>query len=173
MPSKNYLATETSFVWGESGGSGVTKLLDMGGLAASTGIACGAYQDLGVSPRADLYEVELYIDGFASGTLVVGTTVDLFIVQSNATTGFDGAPTTDPTSSVEGTITTDQARNGYYVGSVFCTTTTTGQVLRSRFVVRLTGRYAAPVVANRTAGPLKTASDNHRVTITPIPYESQ
>lgn len=172
MPSKNYIAPETANVWGESGGSGVTKLLDMGGLAASTGIACGAYLDLGSGSRSDLYEVELTIDGFG-GSITVGTTVDLYFIQSNDSTSFDGAPTTAPTTSAEGTITANQARNGYYAGSVFATDTASGQILRAKFVCRFTGRYIAPVVANRTSQALNNSGDDHRVIVTPIPYESQ
>lgn len=171
MPSKNYINTETAFVWGESGGSGVTKLMDLGGLAANA-VACGAYQDLGAAPRSDLFEVEIYIDGFG-GAITVGTTVDLFVLQSNDGTNFDGMPTTAPTASVQGTVTALEARNGYYAGSVFAHVTTAGQQLRARFVCRFTSRYICPVVINRTSQALLASGDDHRVIITPIPYESQ
>ncbi len=171
MPSKQYLSQETGTVWTDSGGD---KLLDLGGLAASTGIKCGAYLDLGAAPRADLYQVVFFVDGLDSGTATAGQTVDLFFIQSDDATNFDGAPTTAPGASSEGTITVDQARNALYVGSVSVfTTTEADNLMQGRFVARFTGRYVAPVVINRTGATLNGTSDDHEVRLIPIPPESQ
>lgn len=170
MPSKSYINPETSKVWTDTGGD---KLLDLGGLTGTP--KCGAYLDLGAAPRADMFEVELFIDNFASGTVSVGQTVDLFFTQSNATTGFDGRLTTDPTTSAEGTVSADQVRNLLFACSaVIISATATSNLIQARAVVRLTSRYVAPVVYNRTSsGVLKSSSDAHKVTLTPIPQEGQ
>lgn len=171
MPSKRYIAPENSVTWTNSGGD---KLLDLGGLpiTTSSNIAVGAYLDRGSGSRADVYEVEFFINGFDVGP-AVGGAVQLFFAQSNATTGFDGPLATDPTSSAQGTLTdADVLMNLKFAGSVIAYDTSTAQNLLARFRVRLTGRYIAPVVYNR-ANTLESTADTHRVTIRPIPYESQ
>lgn len=168
MASKNYIQNETPKVWTDAGGD---KLLDLGGLASGA-VACGAYLDLGAAPRCDVYQVEMFIDGFDTAP-TVGRTVDLFFTQSEDGTNFDGVPTTAPTSSTQGTVTGDQTRNLLYAGSLAAYSTTAGLELRGRFVVRLTSRYVAPVVFNRVDDPLLSTSDAHKITLTPIPYESQ
>jgi len=171
MASKSYQASETARTWSDSGTSS-DELLDMGGLAASGGIACGSYWDLGASPRADTYEVELFIDGFDTAP-VVGQIVECWITQSNATTGFDGQLTTDPGDATEGTATVAQAENCTHACAVRVYSTTAGDELQKRQTVRLTGRYIAPIVINRTEDVLLSTSDAHMVTITPIPQEGQ
>jgi len=168
MPSKSYISPEASVTWADSGGD---KLLDLGGLAAGS-VKCGAYADLGSGARSDIYELELFIDGFGSAP-TVGQTVDLFITQSNDGTNFDGEPSAAPGSSSEGTVTANQALNMLYVGSVVVASTTAADGLRARFSARLTGRYVAPVVINRTAVALLGTADAHRVILTPTPQESQ
>lgn len=169
MPSKSYINPETTVVWTDTGGD---KLLDLGGLSASSGIACGAYLDLGASARADLYEIVMIIDGFG-GAPTVGQTVDLFITQSNNGTEFDGQASTAPTSSAQGTVTTEQTRNMLYAGSAVVHLANASAVLQARFIVRLTGRYVAPVVVNRTGQALLASGDDHEVRMTPVPQEMQ
>lgn len=168
MASKSYMQVETATEWTDSGGD---KLMDLGGLAAD-GVVCGAYLDLGAAPRADLYEVEILIDGFDTAP-VVGQTIALWFTQSNATTGFDGRITTDPTSSAEGTATAEQASNCLPAGGVRVYSTTAADELQSRRVIRLTGRYVAPIVINHTADALLSTSDSHKIILTPIPQEAQ
>ena len=168
MANKIYMAAETSITWTDSGGD---ETLDMGGLAADA-VDCGSYHDLGSGSRSEYYEIELFIDGFDTAP-VVGETVDLYFTQSNATTAFDGAPSTDPTTSAEGTVTTDQLPNLLYVGSVTVTSTTAATNLQARFIARLTARYVAPVVHNDTADALLSTADSHKVVLTPIPPEVQ
>ena len=145
--------------------------MDCGGLAADA-VRCGSFHDLGASPRSEWYEVEFLISGFDTAP-VVGEGVDLYFTQSLATTGFDGSPSTDPTDTVEGTVTVDQLKNLLFIGSAIVVSTTAADDLRMRAVVRLTSRYAAPVVHNNTADALLSTSDAHMVTLTPIPQEVQ
>ena len=87
MANKIYQAVETARTWSDAVTSS-DELLDLGGLAAD-GVVCGSFHDLGAAPRSDLYEVEFLIDGFDTAP-VVGEMVELWMTQSNATTGFDG-----------------------------------------------------------------------------------
>ena len=174
MPSKSYIAPETSTTWTDSGGD---KLLDLGGLATASA-KVGAYLDRQPSgtARADIFEVEVFIDAFVSGggNPTVGNTVDLYFTQSNATTGFDGVLATDPTSSAEGSLTDlDSLPNLLYVGSVTVYQASETLTLKARFVTRLTSRYVAPVIVNRTGRALKSSSDAHKVVLIPIPQEGQ
>ena len=171
MPSKSYQASEADTTWSDAGTTS-DKLMDAGALAANGGVVCGAYLDLGVAPRSDIYEAELFIDGFDTAP-VVGEMVELWFTQSDDATDFDGRPTTAPTASAEGTITVDQAMNCTNAVSVRVASTTAGDDLQRRRTIRLTGRYVAPVLINRTADILLSTSDAHMVTLTPIPQESQ
>ena len=169
MPSKSYINPEASTTWADTGGD---KLLDLGG-ATSSAPVMGAYKDLGVAPRADMYEVEFFIDELQA-TPTVGEVIDLYFSQSKDGTTFDGEPTTAPTTSAQGTITSAQLSNLLYVGSlVVISVTGSDNNLRGRFVTRLTSRYVSPVVMNRSHEALKAASDAHRVILTPIPQEGQ
>lgn len=170
--SLSYIAVGADVEWTDAGNS-PDKALDLGGLAAA-GVVCGAYLDLGDTPRADIYEAELFIDGLQSGSGVVGSTVDLYFIESHDGTAFDGRPTSAPTDSAEGTITADQLRNATYVGSVSVfDTTEANDLMQARFVTRLTGRFVAPVVVNRTAVLLNATSDHHFVKLRAIPIDMQ
>lgn len=169
--STEYIAPETTTEWTD-GDNTPDKLLDLAGLTDATGIACGAYLDLGEAPRTLEYEFTLHIDGFASGTALLGETIDLYVIESNDGSNFDGRPSTAPTASTEGTITVDQTRNAKYVGSVRVTTTTEADnLLQGRFITKLSGRYVAPVIINRTGGVPTSSSDYHFVQLTPIPVD--
>lgn len=170
--AKVYHAPETTVEWTDNDNT-PDELLDLGGLAAGA-VACGAYLDLGAGPRADLFEVEFFIDGLGAGTGVVGSTVDLLFIQSNDATNFDGKPTTAPGDTTQGTITTDQLRNAQAVGSVAVySTTEADNLMQGRFITKLTGRYVAPVVVNRTAVALNASTEHHYVRLTPIPADIQ
>ncbi len=172
MPTKSYIAPETATVWTDSGGD---KLLDLGNLSGGGGgIAVGAYLDLGSGSRTNWYEVEMKIDGFASSP-AVGDKVDIMFAQSNATTGFDGQLTADPTASTQGSISSvQQLENLTKVLLLRAVSTTAGDVIQGRAIVKFTGRFVAPVVINRSVGAaLKGTSDSHTVTLTPIPQEGQ
>ena len=153
----------TATVWTDTGGD---KLLDLGSLAADA-VAMGAYLDLGASPRPTWHTFELLIDGFDTAP-VVGETVLLYFSQSIATTNFDGNPTTDPTATVQGTITKDQLKNclGPFIARVY--STTAGDELKITGKVELLGRYVSPIVHNSTADALLGTSDAHKLTLIPI-----
>lgn len=170
MPSKSYQASETARTWSDAGTTS-DELLDLGSLAAD-GVVMGSFHDLGASPRSDVYEVELLIDGFDTAP-VVGEVVELWLSQSNSTTGFDGQPTTDPTTTAQGTMTAEQAENCTFACAARVYSTTAADELQKRATVRITGRYVSPVVINRTADALLGTSDAHLITITPIPQEGQ
>lgn len=170
MASKSYQASETARTWSDAG-TGSDELMDLGGLAAD-GVVCGSYWDLGASPRSDIYEVELFIDGFDAAP-VVGDMVELWFTESKATTLFDGQLTADPTDAAEGTATIAQTENCTFACAARVYSTTAGDELQKRATIRLTGRYVAPIVINRTADVLLSTSDAHMVTLTPIPQEGQ
>lgn len=133
----------------------------------------GAFLDLGVAPRPKRHKVVFLLTGFATAP-VVGETVLLYFSQSDATTLFDGVPTTDPTLTVEGTMTENQIKNiGIPVVILSVVSTTAGDDLQARAEINLTGRYVAPVVHNNTADVLLGTADAHKITLTPIPDEIQ
>lgn len=171
--AKVYIAPETTIEWSDSGNT-PDENMDMGGLSASGGVVMGEYHDLGAGPRADIYEVEFFVDGLGTGTVSVGETIDILISQSNDTTGFDGQPSVAPTSSSEGTITLDQATNAMPIGTVSAfDATEANNLIQGRFVIRLTGRYVAPIVINRTGAAFNASGDHHFFKLTPIPADIQ
>jgi hypothetical protein len=170
--SLSYITPGAKTEWTDAS-TGGDKLMDMGGLAAA-GVVCGAYLDLGDVPRADMYEFEFFVDGLQSGSGVVGSTVDLFVIESDDGTTFDGRPSTAPTASTQGTITADQLTNAKYVGSLSVfDTTEANNLMQGRFVARLTGRYVAPVVINRTAVSFNATTEHHFVKLREIPIDMQ
>ncbi|MFQ5471185.1 MAG: hypothetical protein ACE5EH_12955 [Gammaproteobacteria bacterium] len=171
MPNKVYINPETPRTWSDAGTTS-DELMDLGGLVAD-GVVCGSFWDRGVAPFAEDFDVELFIDGFNTAP-VVGETILLYFTESDGTTGFDGRPTTDPTDTAEGTVTTDQIKNlGVPAVIVSVVSTTAGDNLQARAKIKLTKRYVAPVVHNNTADALLSTSDAHMVTLTPIPPEIQ
>lgn len=170
MANKIYINPETTITWLNTGGD---ELLDLGGADGDSGdVAVGSFHDLGSGVRSEWYDWELFIDGFATAP-VVGETADLYLIQSNETTSFDGNPTTDPTTTVQGAATTDQLRNMTYVGSAVVYSITAGDELKVHGVVRLTQRYVSPVVHNNTADDFAISGDAHSFKLTPIPPEVQ
>ena len=155
--------------WTDTGGD---KLMDLGGLA-SDGLVMGAFLDLGASPRTTLYSFELTIDGFDTAP-VVDEIVTLKFSMSNATTNFDGNPTTDPTTSAAGTITAAQSKNLQVFGGVASVySTTAGDELKISGIVELFGRYVSPVIENETADALLSTADAHTLILTPISQDIQ
>ena len=167
--NKVYVAPETSITWTDTGGD---ELLDIGGQSAGA-IDMGSFSDLGSGSHAELFNIEVTIDGFDTAP-VVGETVDVYLSFSNATTNFDGNPTTDPTTSAEGTITVAQSKNTMAVGSLTVYSTTAGDELKATFQnVRITSRYVSVIVHNNTADALLSTSDAHKVILIPSPPEIQ
>ena len=170
MPStKLYISPGNETVWSHAGAD---RLLDARGLLYSGGCACGALLDLGPAPRADRYEVELFVDGFSGGDPNMGGIVAVYFIQSEDGVNWDGPPTTAPTVSAQGTVTFAQARHGKFAVAVHVVSTTRTDTMRGRRVLRLTSRYVAPVIVN-FADELLNSSGNHRVTLRAIPYEQQ
>lgn len=171
MAGEIYQASETARTWSDAGTTS-DEDLDLGGLSA-TSARIGSYWDLGASPRADVYEVEVFIDGFDSAP-TIGDSIDVYISQSSDASNFDGVPDSAPTDTADQALAdTDAVANMTYVGSVLVKTTTAADNLLARFPVRLTSRYIAPCVVNNTAVALLSSSDAHIVTITPIPQQIQ
>lgn len=170
MANLVYMLPETSFTWNNTGG-GAANLLDLGGLASGA-LAMGSFQDLGSGARSEIYQFEMFIDGFDTPP-IVGETIVLYFSQSNSTTNFDGNPTTDPTVSAEGTITIDQAKNVTLAGIANVYSIVAGDKLKITGTVRLTSRYVSPVVHNNTSDALLSTADNHLITLTPIPPQIQ
>ena len=169
MTSKLHLSPGNPIVWTHTGGD---RLLDARGLTFSGGCACGALLDLGLAPRADSYEVELFIDGFSDGDPIQGYPVAVYFIQSTDGVNFDGAPTVAPTISTEGAVTLSQAKHGKFAVAVRVVSTTRTDTMRGRRVLRLTSRYVAPVIVNFVDEILATTG-SHTVTLREVPYESQ
>ncbi len=91
----------------------------------------------------------------------------------NATTVFDGEPTTDPTDTVEGTMTAAQIRNTMFIGAAVVWSTVQGNELKISGRTRIVHRYVSPVVYNNTADALESTSEFHFFRLTPIPPEIQ
>lgn len=168
--NKIYVAPEASITWTDTGGD---ELLDIGGQAADA-IDMGSFADLGPGSHAESFNIEVTIDGFDTQP-VVGKDVRLYLSFSNATTNFDGNPTTDPTTSAEGTITVAQAENNcLFVGSLIVYSTTAADELKTTFQnVIITSRYVAVIIHNGTADALLSTSDAHKIVLTPVPLEIQ
>jgi hypothetical protein len=169
MTSKLYISPGNPTVWSHAGAD---RLLDARGLTFNGGVACGALLDLGPAPRADRYEVELFVDGFSDGDPNPGGIICVYFLQSADGVNFDGPPTTAPTVSTEGTVTLAQSRHGKFAAAVQVVSTTRTDPLRGRRVLRLTSRYVAPVVVN-FADEVLGVTGNHSVTLREMPYESQ
>ncbi len=171
---KEYISPETTITWTDSGGD---ELLDLGGAAAGTS-TMGSFLDLesisasALVSRALDYEFEMTIDGFDTAP-VVGESVDLYWSQSNATTNFDGNPTSDPTTTAEGAIIENALKNLILSGSAIVYTTTAADELKISGMVQLPLRYVSPVVHNNTADALLSSSDAHSIKLTAIPKEIQ
>lgn len=162
---KIYIDSEATTTWTDSGGD---ELLDLGDLAADA-VVMGSFQDLGSGVRSLDYTFEFTISGFASDP-VVGETIDLYWSQSNATTGFDGMPTTDPTTTAEGTLSVNALKNLILSGSTVVHTTSQTDELKISGMVQLPLRYVSVVVHNNAADALQgTGTDTHSVVLTPIP----
>lgn len=170
MVNKIYINPETAVTWTNSGGD---ELMDLGAGGGADGVVMGSFLDLGSAARSEFYMYELTIDGFDTAP-VIGESVLLYLSFSNATTNFDGNPTTDPTTSAEGTMTTDQLRNllgPIAAASVY--STTAANELKVSGTVRIPFHYVSPVVHNDTADKLLSTSDAHTFILTPIPPELQ
>lgn len=169
MVSLNYIQEETATVWTDTGGD---KLLDLGSLGPGS-LAMGAYLDLGTLSKADWYEAVLKIDGYSSNASV-GDIFELWFAQSNDASNFDGQPTTAPGASTQGTITADQRFNCMPCLFIRAYSATLADVIQGRCRIKLTSRYIAPIVVNRSsAGVLQGTGDSHTLTLTPIPQEGQ
>lgn len=169
MANKILQAPETTITWKDSGGD---ELLDLGGLAADA-VAMGSYFDRGAASVAEEVEWEIFISGFDTPP-VIDDAINLFVSQSNVASAFDGAPTTDPTDSAEGTMTTDQLKNlGVPEGVVVAVSVNCGDNLQARFKGTLTGRYVSPVIHNDAADALQSVSDTHTIKMKRIPPEIQ
>lgn len=169
MANKIYINPETVVEWLNTGGD---LDMDLGGLAAD-GVQMGAYHDRGAGAQAHRWGFEFLVDGF--DTAPVGTeAVNLYISQSIATTNFDGNPTTDPTPTAEGTMTTGQLKNlGIPIGFANQVSTTAGDNLKITGETLITSRYFSPTVYNNTADALLSTADAHSLKMWPLPDEIQ
>ncbi len=168
MVNKLFINPETSITWTDSGGD---ELLDLGGLVAD-GVVMGSFLDLGSGARSSEYWYELTIDGFDAGP-IVGESVLLYLSFSNATTNFDGNPTTDPTATAQGTMTADQLRNVLQLDAAVVYSVTAANELKVSGRVFIGARFVSPVVHNDTIDVLLGTSDAHKFVLTPIPPELQ
>ena len=164
-----YVNPEASVTWTDTGGD---ELLDAGGLAADA-VVMGSFSDLGSGAHAENFNIEVTIDGFDTAP-VVGEAVDIWISTSNATTNFDGNPTTDPTTTAEGTMTTAQLDNSMRVGSLIVYSTTAGDELKTTFQnFSITSRYVSVIIHNNTADALLSTSDAHKIVLIPSSIQAQ
>lgn len=161
---KNRLSRGVVTEWLNTGGD---LDMDLGGLAADA-VQMGAFLDTGTVTRYQDYTFELLIDGFDTAP-VLGESVDLYFAQSEGTTNFDGNPTTDPTPTAEGVMTTAQLKNTLFAASAIVYSTTAGDELKITGTVRLNSRYVSPVVHNNTADALLSTADAHSLKLTPLP----
>ena len=166
-----FMKSGTPIVWTDAG-TGGDELLDAGGLAAD-GVVMGSFADLGSGARSEWYSVELLIDGFDTDP-VVGEGVEVWFSQSIATTNFDGNPTTDPTTTAEGTMTVAQLQNTDLVGAVLVYAIAQADELKATFnKVNLTSRYVSMIIHNNTVDALESTSEAHKVTLTPVSIQIQ
>ena len=172
MANEVYQKMGTAIVWGQTGTDGELQLDGM--LSGST--LAGSYLDRGdltSTPAPDLYIWELHIDGFGTSP-VTGETVNLYFAQSSNATNWDGELTSNPTDandSASGPSLT-MLNNQLFAGSLSVISTTAGDELTCRGLVRLLSRYISPVVYNATSDHL-ASTGNHTLTLTPTYYQSQ
>jgi hypothetical protein len=170
MVNKLYVNPEASRTWTDAA-TGGDELLDLGGLAAD-GVVMGSFHDLGVAPRSEFYMYELFIDSFDT-VPVIGQGILAYLSFSNTTTGFDGKPTTDPTTTAEGVMTADQLRNCLWLDGALVYSTGVGNEMKISGKVRIPFRYVSPIVHNDTDDPFDSTSESHSFILTPIPPELQ
>ena len=163
MPNKIYIAPETSHTWTDTGGD---DTLDLGGLAASTGVRQGDQWDRGAGSLAQLFIWRLIIDGFDTAP-VVGECVHAYLGFSDGTNHDGDLGTTDAASS------TVVLPNLLRIGATKVQTTTAGDELIKSGTVLIESRYITPVIWNATVDALLSTSDQHKFILTPVPYEVQ
>lgn len=169
MANEIYLSRGTTVAWLNTAGDEELDLGD-GALGLSGAVGVGSYRDFGAAPQPDEYEVEIDIDGFAAAP-VVGETVDVYITESNNSTLWTGPEA--PSNTVDSAGDVNRLPNLTYACSAVVRSTTAGDNLTAKGVVRSTARYIAPVVHNNTADDLLASGDAHAVRITPIYYQGQ
>lgn len=172
MSNEVYMKHGTAVIWTQGGAD---EELQLDGLASGATLGGSYYDrgDLSVSPGPDLFLWELHVDGFATSP-VVGETVNLYFTQSSDASKWDGELTSNPTASNDSPSgpTVAMLANQLFAGSLSVISTTSGDELTGRGLVRLYSRYVSPVVYNATADNL-SSTGNHTAILTPIFYQSQ
>lgn len=179
MANKLYVNPETATLWDDSASN---EDINTNALGSDDVSNCGSYIDLGSAARSEWYRWELFIDGFGTGTLAVGESVDLYFSTAQEgvnTDDFDGPPTGTPSTSagyaLDGTSAAERRQkllNLVPAGSVIAHTATTSEDFKASGRVKLPGRYVSPVVHNNTGAALASV-DTHVITLSPIPPELQ
>ena len=166
MPNEVLLKEGTALTWTDTGGD---YALDLGGLAATTGVRAGTEGDLGASPRAGKYRWTLVIDGFNSPPQV-GESVDLYLAFSH-----DGTQATrdGDLSGTDGGSSTVVLPNLLFLGSAIVQTIVAADELVCSGEVYISHRYVTPVVHNQVGDILLSTSDAHKFILTPLKDEVQ
>ena len=161
MPSKQYVAREAAVTWSDTS----TPAMTLNNLA-TTVARMGAQKDLGEGSTPEWFNWRLTVQ-FETAP-VVGETINIYISTSDGTEE-DGQ---------EGTANANIADNNSLanmnlIGHLKVTSTDATHSMTASGICRIPTRYYSPVVHNTTADNLKATNDTSKLTITPIPPESQ
>jgi len=153
LPDFFTFAYGTAVVWGTSGGSGVTKNLNLNNLA-SAAARMGVFQDLADGNGAIYEEGDLQFR-WETGATAPGAD-ELVIVYMACTNdsakwpgGVDGTDAAYPASGF--TLANAIKELGPPALILSCDPQVNKELIRSNVLWRPTGRYVAPVVVNQTA----------------------
>ena len=99
----------------------------------------------------------------------IGEVIELYLFQS------DGTYVDGTVGTADAALTSDKRRNGMFIGSVVCDTTSTSTDIVARFQdVPISSRYYSIGVWNASSGDnLKNTANTSRVIVTAMPDEVQ
>lgn len=167
MANEVYIDLSAGITWTDTGGD---EDLDLGSLAALTGVRVGSYHDWGVDPRPGLYMMEIKIDGFDTSA-VIGETIDTYIYEGQTTSFFSGPESPSDTTDGAGNVNRLPNLIGPLPVAVW-STTAADNIVAYRYFTSF-ARYLGPVVHNATADALLGTSDAHVITIYPAAWQQQ
>jgi hypothetical protein len=163
--SKQYVNPETTITWGDSA---TTENLDLASLGNGAG-RLGSYSDRGAGVHAVDY---LWSCTFqAAATIVVGTTVEVYLSTGQATTAMDGEIAI--TDTADAALTTDKRRNLKYLGVVIADQTAASVDMTASGFFQDRSRYLALGVWNALGQALVATANASQCSLTPVPLEQQ
>jgi hypothetical protein len=163
--SKQYVSPETPITFGDSG---TTENLDFASLANAAG-RLSSYVDRGAGSHAVDYLWRCTIQ--VSATVVVGTTLEVYLATADVTTVFDGEVSI--TDTADAALTTDKRNNLKLLGLVIADQTAAATDMTASGFFQDRSRYLALGIWNATGVALSATANISQCSLTPVPVEQQ